>query len=207
MRLLIAIFCIALFASCASVPPVPPKSVEIDTSILQMGACEAGGFTTVATIAKIGDAYVTAKHFANSSECRTAGLPVDLHDPIDDISVIQAGDPGLCRDAVVGESVVYLGYPGSLKDGTIPPLSGIVLEYDTGLVAEKDADIPMPGTLLRKVDIATSRWVRPGYSGGPVVSARDGRIVGIINGISQEGHTYFTPISRVCRLIEEARHV
>jgi hypothetical protein len=129
---------------------------------------------------------------------------VDLRDPIDDIVVVTPGDPGICKDAELGESIVYLGYPGTAKNGDSLDMETIGMETDVGLVLHKNLEGSAEGTALPGIDVASSRWVRPGYSGGAVVSARDGRIVGIINAVTGEGHTLFTPISRVCRLITEA---
>lgn len=158
----------------------------------------------VATVTRVGSAYVTAKHFSDSEACRLGGLSVDLRDPVDDLAVISPGDPGICKDAEVGESVVYLGYPGTAKDGTALTIDAVGMETDVGLVTHKNLTGRAGGTTLPGIDVASSRWVRPGYSGGAVVSARDGRIVGIINAITGEGATLFTPITRVCRLIKEA---
>lgn len=158
----------------------------------------------VATVTRVGSAYVTAKHFSDSEACLLGGLKVTLRDPVDDLAVIAPGDPGICKDAEVGESVIYLGYPGTTKNGDPLTIDTVGMETDVGLVTHKNltgraGDVPLPG-----IDVASSRWVRPGYSGGAVVSARDGRIVGIINAITGEGQTLFTPITRVCRLIKEA---
>lgn len=203
MRYLILIACV-LLASC-SMFYESPKNVEIDPGIASLGACVYGPAASIATATRIGDAVVTAKHWARANNCLKAELPQVLSDPSDDITVLSVGEPGICKDAVDGESIVYLGYPGTSKAGLPLNLEELALETDVGLVKAKAVDATADGEPLLDVDAGSSRWVRPGYSGGPVVSARDGRIVGIINAINGEGMTFFTPISRVCRLIEEAR--
>ena len=197
----LALLLIVLLASCVS---LPPKLVELRTDLVQLGACQAGDATMVATVTRVGSAYVTAKHFSDSEACSLGGLAVALRDPVDDLAVLQPGYPGICKDAEVGESVIYLGYPGTAKNGDTLTIGTVRMETDVGLVTHKNltgraGDIALPG-----IDLGSSRWVRPGYSGGAVVSARDGRIVGIINAITGEGQTLFTPITRVCRLIKEA---
>lgn len=194
---------LAFFSTSCATPAT--KYVEIDSDIALYGACEADGTYSHATVTRLGSAYVTANHWADHPACRAAKLEVARKFPVEDIAILQPGSPGECRDAEIGESVVFVGWP------TRPAVAGFpeeaALETDTGLVLAHDFPVAMSnGIVLFNTSTASSNKVRFGYSGGPVVSARDGRIVGIINavGTRETGETYtaFTPVSRVCALLE-----
>jgi hypothetical protein len=184
-----------------------------DTSLAGRILCvfDSGGHA-VGTAAKIGDAVVTAKHVVIG--CKGKIEPAwSSSKPTNDISIITYGDPGVCKDAQVGDRLVYLGFPGRGENGSVRhgPVQ-LIQEKDFGKVVELDVSIiaashskPYIRTLEGMTRAVHTR-VRPGYSGGPVFSAKDGRIVGIVNAIANgdgEHSAYFTPISKVCAMIRK----
>lgn len=177
-------------------------------TVVYLGECKGPEGGTLATITQIGSAQVTAHHWAGGGAC-TPFTQSYVHFPEYDISVVQAGDPGVCRDAELGEPLGYVGFPGTDLSGK--PVTQSAVEGDTGFVLVKGGSITLGNragspVVLQNVDFGFSTRVRPGYSGGVVVSLKDRRAVGIINGVGALT-TVFTPISTVCKLIKEAQHV
>jgi hypothetical protein len=164
---------------------------------------------SAATATKVGSAIVTAKHVVAA-----CGGNLDYawsSDDGDDIAIIQYGDPGECIDAYPGEHLVFLGYPGTDVYGlSIKEDEDLILESDVGITENSNISVSATSSTfpyvnyIKGLTVAQATRVRPGYSGGPVMSAEDGRIVGIANAADRDGSAmYFTPISTVCKMIRK----
>jgi hypothetical protein len=167
---------------------------------------------TTGTSTAIGEAVVTARHVVEA--CRGLIGAAYSSGEYSDFSILTVGDPGICVDASPGEPLVIAGFPATRTNGSNYASADVVLEFDTGTVVERDVNVVSVGgspPALRRIEgltqVATTR-VRGGYSGGPVVSAVDGRVVGITNAAALDGSfTYFTPVTLICDQIrkEQAR--
>jgi hypothetical protein len=210
------ILCVlAIVCACAFPKYAEPGTIniyaEVDASAAVRVLCSepSSGRRSVASASRVGDAVVTAKHVV--AAC--GGLLDHVWSSAEghDVAVLSYGDPGPCIDAAPGEPLVFLGYPGTDVFGAaIRAEEDLVMESDVGLaenvglnVMALSATFPY-AHLIRGMSGAQTNRVRPGYSGGPVFSAKDGRIVGITNASTTDGATaYFTPISTVCKMIRK----
>lgn len=183
--------------------------LETSKPIALKSLCVLSKGRAIGTTTVIGTAHVTAKHVVTGCE---GTLPSVWSSPEGhDIAIVKYGDPGVCKDAEIGELLVFSGWPGSKLDGE--PISNnrdFYLEVDTGVARESGMnvrvgkpDFPYYEDLKNVYRADTSR-IRGGYSGGPVRSLRDGRIVGILNASSSDRTlAFFTPISTVCKMIRK----
>jgi hypothetical protein len=101
-----------------------------------------------------------------------------------------------CDAPVVGEDIVYIGYP-----------NGDDLERDTGTVIQSggvQTAVQAGGGALNifsDLALGTSELVRPGYSGG-IVTTTDGHFRGIISSVnSTTRDTLFIPADLICEFI------
>lgn len=196
----------AAFSVGATAIAQPPVK---DPEGVLLGQCIAAGRTSQASATRVGEALVTAYHWAGGEVCSKV-IKGASHFPKHDISILQAGNPGECRDAKPGEPLTYIGYPGT-RYGVVLMDEDVVLEGDTGVLYIPDTNTRMQGasgppTMLQHISVGSSSRVRGGYSGGAVLSGIDGRVVGIINGVWVGQATVFTPISTVCKLIKEVQY-
>ena len=161
------------------------------------------------TITQIGAAKVTAWHVL--LDCKTK--PRAAY-PGNDLAVLELGDPGVCRNAAIGEAVIFVGYPaGEWRDDddgmqTLFP----IMEIDRGqvVVATRDVRSFINETdwVSKESGVANAVKVRSGYSGGPVYSAEDGRVVGMTQAIradAKDGHPRlmtFLPVESICTRLE-----
>jgi len=161
---------------------------------------------SIGSLSSIGDARVTNAHVV--AGC--APNPWDRVSKSKDLAVVTDGDPGVCRNAELGEPLVYAGFPGTNTNG-IPFRSyqDLKLEQDEGTLTVSSEDVPLinPRTLevqlVKNLSRGSSTYTRGGYSGGSVISKRDGRTVGIIVASGYGGKvTWFQPIETVCEYIE-----
>ena len=161
---------------------------------------------SVATVTEVGDLRITAKH------ALCPGMEVDFLGPEgSDLAIIASGPPpASCKDAEIGEPLTYAGFPGTRKDGSHYGYVARPPELDKGVSALPNVGFSAcsnDGTYCEAFDgvtVGSSGWVRPGYSGGAVVSQEDGRLVGIISAVSNDGRaTYFIPISQICTALEQ----
>lgn len=182
----------------------PPPHSEV--AVAPLYCLLDDGSVSAATITRVGDVQITAKH----AIC--IGMEIDYFGPKgSDLVIIQSGSmPSSCSDAEPGEPVLYVGFPGTNRDGEPYDIQPRDPERDVGSVKKLDhpliacaADLSYC-VAVDGVTIGSSRRVRPGYSGGAVVSRVDGRLVGMIVAVASDGSvTYFTPISQICNALEE----
>lgn len=202
-----ALAALALVAFGCQARPVGPPETPVTVSLLK---CTKFGMQSVGTLTTVGATQLTARHVADL--CPDLVYDVSPK-PLRDYTIVKTAPLPSCKDARVGEEVFFMGFPGTDQQGRryIDP-SDVRLEIDSGTVRETDRIIFAinmdPGNFgFKQVDgvtEATMTRVRPGYSGGAVVSAEDGRLVGIINAIKhEESLVYFTPVSTICSKIEE----
>ncbi len=164
------------------------------------------GGLTIATVTIIDDLRITAKHALCSSE-----RPDFVGPEGSDLAIIKSGPaPASCKDAAPGEPVVYAGYPGTTQDGKMYGYVARSPELDTGIALLSGVDVTscgepgQPCVAVRGLAVGVSTYIRPGYSGGPVLSAKDGRLVGIVSAVDDTGAaTYFIPVSEICSALEE----
>lgn len=193
---------VAAFFSLWGTNPLP----QTEVAVAPLYCFLSDNTATVATVTKVGDLEITAKHALCPSS-----RPYYKGPEGSDIAVLQAGPkPASCADAKPGEPVTYAGFPGTRKDGTLYGYVARAPEVDQGF-----AVLPSVGFSACSADgtycetfsdtaVGSSAWVRPGYSGGPVISQVDGRLVGIISAVTDDGSaTYFIPISQICKALEE----
>lgn len=196
-----------VLAGCLAYPSVATRSLEADTTLLE---CATGRSRSVGTLTVVGDAEITARHVA----VLCPALSVEYLPPASqDYAIVRAAPLPSCRDAEVGERVIYQGFPATgpsvvlRKRGEPPPQ-----ETDKGVVKAVNVPVIAFGASVRGLEIqmvtgttrATMTRVRPGYSGGAVMSAKDGRFVGIISSVNpSENLAYFTPVSTICSKIKE----
>ena len=180
-HLFVLVSCLGLFAAHGEARP---------------GECRGEGKISKGTITQLGEASVTVAHWVDTEIC-AHDYAIGTISSEADIAVLSTGDVGACRNVEPGEGLIYEGFPAGPDAASI--------ERDEGeIVATGFSFEVRPGHMVNGLDVGTSSIVRVGYSGGPVYSAKDGRIVGII--VGQNGkHTAFTPIETVCRIINEAK--
>lgn len=200
----------ALLWSCAATSnPSAATSYAAARAASSRVLCDSSSEVTIGTATRVGDAVVTAKHVIEA--CRGRLIPVYQSAAQTDFAILTLGQPGVCRDAEPGEGVVFAGYPGTRRiGGERLDAANRRLETDTGVVDRKDVTVASLGgspiSLRRIVGLtaSTSTAVRGGYSGGPVVSAVDGRVVGITNAAATDSTlAYFTPITLICDQIRK----
>lgn len=171
--------------------------------------CGPPNRATIGTSTKVGDAVVTAKHVVTA--CRGRLPAVMQSGDFADYAILKAGSPGVCKDAEVGEAVLFAGYPAT-NAVTRKPLKEAFnrLEMDAGVVTRKDVKVVSLDSQLLTVKVVegltetTANTLRGGYSGGPVVSAVDGRVVGVTNAAATDSTlAYFTPITLICDQIRK----
>jgi hypothetical protein len=207
-----AVTTIACLASCGATNLPVEVATQSAASAAARVRCTPFADLTTGTSTAIGDAVVTAKHVI--SACKgLIGSEYSSGDYVD-FSILTVGDPGICIDATLGEAVIFAGFPATRTNGNNYASADVVMEFDTGIVVDRDINVVSIGGLppvLRRIKgltAATTTHVRGGYSGGPVVSAVDGRVVGITNAAATDGSfAYFTPITLICDQIrkEQAR--
>lgn len=205
---------LACLASCATAAP----AAEVNARAAAESAsgrvrCTPFDELTKGTSTAIGEAVVTARHVV---EACSGMLGAEYSSgEYRDFAILTVGDPGICVDATPGEPLIFAGYPATRRigGGRLDAVNQ-VLEFDTGKVLDRDINVVSMGgrpLVLRRIaglTSATTTHVRGGYSGGPVVSAVDGRVVGITNAAATDGSfAYFTPITLICDQIrkEQAR--
>jgi hypothetical protein len=183
----------------------------IDTPVtVSLLSCVKYGVHSVGTLTTVGVTQLTARHVAETCP----GLMYDASPkPAQDYTIVKAAPLPSCRDAQVGEAVLFTGYPGTDLQGNKPADPRQVrVETDRGVVLETNRTIAAINLdrdnfgfkQVEGTTKATMTRVRPGYSGGSVISAEDGRLVGIINAINHNKKlVYFTPVSTICSKIEE----
>lgn len=205
----------ALWLAAGAVDVIAEEPPDEDARV-SPGFCYDGTRNLSASYTEVGGATVTAYHWAGNKTCKTAfpDNPGMRHFPAYDITVLKPGalPKEGCRDASQGEPVAYLGYPGTDQEtgDWLNPLRR-PLETDSGVVLATGLSVPVTDgkggnvRLLQGISVGTSSKVRQGYSGGPVVSLNDGRIVGIINAVGAGNMPFYTPISTICNLIEESK--
>lgn len=185
---------IALTAACATAPG--PKS-PVEVSRL---ACETPSGASYGSSVQVGRVSLTALHVV--SRCPS----VVPEATFGDLAILSGGTLSSCEDVKAGESVILRGFPASSPRGKFyRSPADIRPEFDTGSVVKTNVALLARDDAAGLVRIegltaATSSLVRKGYSGGAVVSAADGRLVGIINAKgSNDPIAYFTPVSAICR--------
>ncbi|MEL8055057.1 MAG: hypothetical protein AAGK66_02790 [Pseudomonadota bacterium] len=157
------------------------------------------------TVTKIGDAEVTSLH--NLGVCNDES---GARFPDDDLVILKLGDPGTCQNAVAGEGVWVIGHPElEIEVYTTGGWGFLALqEISRGTVTIPSAPQRwhwLDGrTTRRNVGKASTDRTRRGYSGGPLISVLDGRIVGM----HRSGHdgaiegearpSYFLPVEEIC---------
>ena len=141
----------------------------------------------------IGEAVVTAGHLSE-----LCGVGQSLSKRLD-VSVIKRGDPGACRDAALGENVYISGPRGDV-------VRGLVLRQNQTIKANAAAG----GKVKRTgVDLVLAPKVKAGWSGGPVVSVNDHRVVGMVlvasrNPVKDNLYAvYVRPIESICEKLSE----
>ena len=147
-----------------------------------------------------GNLTITAAHVLKKCPDQ-AGI---LYFPGHDLALKYTGVPGDyelgCDAPVVGEDIVYIGYPNGddlERDyGTVTTAGGIQTAVNGG-----------GGSFNIFTDLAlgTSTQVRPGYSGG-IVTTADGHFRGIIssvNTVTQDA--LFVPADLICDYIQYRR--
>ena len=181
---------IALAFNLILAQPSPAYQLDIDCVIYSETSKTIGNGSAVA----LGDSRFTAFHVVQNC----VGQPEGEAYPEIDLYVMQRGDAGQCRNAADFEPVIYLGYP-VMTDGRVTN----ELETDSGQVLRQGRTLGIwnsktQATELREgMTIATVNRVRGGYSGGPVVSALDGRVVGMV--IATDGtNAVIVPIEAIC---------
>lgn len=158
------------------------------------------------TVSNVGNARVTAAHVVGLCDPN----PWDRVSKELDLAVLTDGDPGECRNAELGEPLIYAGYPGTSRSGfPFETIMDLRVEQDTGTLLIEAEDVPIIDVRSKSIVImkgmsrGSSTKTRGGYSGGTVMSAVDGRTVGIIVASGGKGKaTWFRPIETVCEYIE-----
>lgn len=157
------------------------------------------------TVTKIGDAEVTSLHILEV--CNDESV---ARFPNDDLAILKLGDPGTCRNAVAGEGVWVIGHPTTeIENYTSGGWGFLALkEISRGTVTIPSAPQRwhwLDGrTTRRNVGKASTEATRRGYSGGPLISVLDGRIIGMHrsgHGGAIEGEarpSYFLPVEEIC---------
>lgn len=205
--------------------PPPAEAVEADPSLLGAEGVEAAAASVVRVVAAPAVGYgsgssgsgwvaapetvVTAAHVVEDAgyvAIRRDGawgrLPAEvlLLDGRNDLAVLHVegleGLPSLTlAEAVPGEPVAVLGYPGG---GPLDVGAGRVGR--TAPVLTRDAE---GGELVGREVTSVRAEVRPGNSGGPVVDAR-GEVVGTVfgAGIGTEDSAYAAPSSVTEEVLE-----
>jgi hypothetical protein len=191
-------------------PSAIASSPDTKTPPARLGVCETPDVIASATITKIGDAEVTATHWAGDPACY-GKVPHVRISKTDDVTILRGGKHPPCVNARLGEPLVFLGFPGTDPWGNQLQVGQMRLEADAGRLSghNKTAwlrnDLGQP-LVLRHEDTALAHLVRPGYSGGPALSALDGRVVGIIHAVQPVVgglRVTITPIERICAMIDE----
>lgn len=170
---------------------------------------------SVGSKVRLGDAVVTAEHVVKG--CASTDTPIEAvwSSQQRDFSILEVGDPGVCRNALEGEELLYAGYPGLDGRGRLRVRKdlSIDMEVDTGTYVEKSpniwiTDVSRGGLakLLVGTYLGSHNFVRGGYSGGAVLSSVDGRPVGIISSGNTEGDVLFVPIEDICQQINHLRN-
>jgi hypothetical protein len=209
-----AVAVLACLASCATA--APPTTAHARAAAEDAAArvrCTPFSELTTGTSTAIGEAVVTARHVVEA--CSGQIGAAYSSGEYSDFSILTVGDPGICIDATPGEPLIFAGFPATRRIGG-DRLDAVnqVLELDTGTTVSRDINVASLGgrpIVLRRIEGLTSaatKYVRGGYSGGPVVSAVDGRVVGITNAAATDGSfAYFTPVTLICDQIrkEQAR--
>lgn len=209
MRMAIASLSLAV-AGCLAYPAAVAPKLSAETIQLE---CAQSGSRSFGTLTVVGETELTAKHVATLCPA----LQIDyISDLTSDYAIVRAAPLPSCKDAEVGEEVIYEGYPGTTPGGygylqgqPFPKESdaGTVKRVGIPILAFSSSRTSFGWNTVDGITEATMTRVRPGYSGGAVMSAKDGRLVGIINAVNRRDNlAYFTPVSTICSKIEEITH-
>lgn len=169
--------------------PVATASVKFDTAAIVQVSCPVAvngipiGAAT-GTAFKIGRNFlVSVKHVTTFGNCSIGGLPIQAwQHPGKDFSLIQAQVPGPsldidCNGYVKGRRYLAIGYARGRPFQTTVELEGT-------------------GETYGGFDVLKGMFtVIPGMSGGPVIDAETGKVVGVINVYNfQLGHSGSIPL-------------
>lgn len=159
---------------------------------------------TYGTKTKIGGAVVTAAHVVENCG---GELEAEYSNAEQDLAILEYGNPGHCKNAELGEVIIMAGYPATYRNGRDKSHKNLPLEMEYGIVIQENMSVPMTNNngvepvevYSEPMSAAATVNARPGYSGGGVYSALDGRLVGIISAQSGKGAVlWFIPIEDVC---------
>lgn len=187
-----------LTAACAQPEPlVVAPGVAVD----KLDCAVGNGSQTY-----VGDVRLTAKHV--SDICGPTGYDF----PDLDLTIIDPGSGELpsCRRPRDGELVEFYGFPGTKPNGDrIVNSKARPLEADDGSILDADISLsvfkgPNKWVTYRDGVTSSSEKVRPGYSGGAVVSAETGEFLGIISAAMTDGSlAFFVSAEEICEALKE----
>jgi len=169
---------------------VPPPSIS---QHVELFTCEADGKYSVGSITNLGSAKVTAAHVLTACD----NPPKAQVYASNDIAIITRGTVNKCKNAAVGEPVLFVGHPVSGPSPIRATVdAGVVTQIEKSVVSQQKngAESSFEG-----MSIATAYSATEGFSGGAVLSAIDHRIVGVISSQAGGGAwVIYTPIESIC---------